>query len=88
MEKEWKINAAIDCQTTNILYKLSCRRCPPWAYIGVTSRRFTDFIAEHRSYVCKKLPNHPVGQHFNARGHDITDLIAIPIEKVLSLDCP
>ena len=35
-----------------------------------------------RGYVSRKVLNHPIGHHFNQEGHDITDMIPLPIEKV------
>ena len=81
--KIWNINHKINCQTKNVIYKLMCKKCPNWVYIGETSRRFCERAAEHRGYITQKIMNHPTGRHFNGPGHDVTDLIAIAIEKVL-----
>ena len=86
--KEWKITSSVNCQTRNCVYKLACRRCPSWVYIGETSRRFTDRLAEHRGTITRKMLKHPVGHHFNQHAHTISDLIAIPIEKVFPTNCP
>ena len=82
--QQWDITAPITCQSTNLVYKISCRKCT-WVYIGETKRRFTDRLQEHRGYVTQKKLNHPTGAHFNSPGHQISDLLAIPIERVLPL---
>ena len=87
-KQEWKITAPVDCQTRNCVYRLTCRRCPQWVYIGETGRRFSDRLAEHRGSISRKILKHPVGSHFNQHGHKITDLVGIPIERVLPRDSP
>ena len=83
--KTWKITSPISCKTKNVIYKLSCRICPSFVYIGETSRRFCDRFAEHRGYVSQKKLDKPIGEHFNREGHKITDLVPLPIERVLPL---
>ena len=80
--QEWKIKRRIDCCTTNVVYKISCRKCRDFVYIGETGRRFTDRFQEHRGYVSQKK-DHPVGNHFNQKGHTIADMIPMAIEEVL-----
>ena len=54
-------------------------------YVGETQRRFCDRLTDHRGYVNRKVLDHPVGSHFNQGSHDITDLVPLPIEKVLPM---
>ena len=84
--QEWKITAPINCQTKNVVYKLSCRKCQDFVYIGETRRRFCDRVQEHRGYITQKKLNHPVGSHFNERGHSVADLQPLAIERVLPRD--
>ena len=81
-KKQWDIAAPITCQTTNVIYKLSCRKCD-WIYIGETHRRFADRLQEHRGYITQKKLDHPTGAHFNSRGHQPSDLLPLAIERVL-----
>ena len=78
----WKITAPLKCDTSNVVYRLGCRKCRTFVYIGETSRKFSERLTDHRGYITRKILNHPVGQHFNLPGHDVTDLIPLPIEKV------
>ena len=73
----------MNCQTEGVVYKLSCKHCPEWVYIGETGRRVCDRVADHRSAIYQKKLDHPVGAHFCQPGHSVTDLVALPIEKVL-----
>ena len=86
--QSWKINAPINCQTRNVIYKLGCRKCPNFVYVGETQRRFCDRLTDHRGYINRKVLNHPIGLHFNQRGHDKNgaDLLPIPIERVLPME--
>ena len=85
--KVWPITSAIDCQTSNVVYKITCIKpqCKSWVYIGETSQRLCDRLTQHRGYVHRK-ENKPVGVHFNMKGHSIEDLRAVAIEKVLPLN--
>ena len=80
--ESWKITAPLDCESTNVIYKLACRKCREFVYIGETKRKFCQRLADHRGYIKRKVLNHPVENHFNQPGHDITNLIPLPIEKV------
>ena len=80
--QEWKITAPLNCQSRNVIYKLSCKKCPHWTYIGETSRRFCDRLKDHRGYIYRKDLRHSVGQHFNQGSHQLSDLTAFAIERV------
>ena len=71
--------------TSNVIYKLSCKRCPGFVYIGETKRRLCERIQEHRGAITQKKMDHPVGAHFNQVGlrHSVTDLIPLAIERVV-----
>ena len=43
-------------------------------------------ISEHRGYIQHKDMNQPTGRHFNSRGHKLSDMCAIILEKVYSTD--
>ena len=83
----WSINRRIDCLTTNVVYKITCRKCAFFLYIGMTSRRFCDRVQEHRSYIYAALSGkaieQPTGVHFSQNGHDARDMLAVAIEEVI-----
>ena len=81
-KRTWQITSALNCESRNVIYKIGCKKCKYFVYIGETERRFSDRLTDHRGYVNRKVLNHPIGGHFNKGGHDITDMIPIPIEKV------
>ena len=80
--RTWQITAPLNCESQNCVYKIGCRKCRDFVYIGETRRRFCDRLTDHRGYVTRKVLDHPIGFHFNKEGHDITDMIPLPIEKV------
>ena len=59
--KQWKITRNLTCTTTNVVYKLTCKKCRDFTYIGETGRRFCDRMQEHRGYISQKIMTHPVG---------------------------
>ena len=81
--EEWNITAPITCVTKNVIYKLTCKRCPEWCYIGETARRFADRFTDHRGYVTRNESKQPAGQHFNLPGHKLEDLMGLAFERVL-----
>ena len=88
MGKTWKIVGPITCKTKNVVYKLSCKKCSHFLYIGETSRRVCDRFAQHKGYITQKKLDQPTGRHFNAPGHEFSDLVITPIERVLPLGDP
>ena len=81
--EEWKIHSELTCKSTDVVYKIGCRRCSDFTYIGETSRRFSTRIGEHKGHVTRKDLTIPVGAHFNTKGHSIADMLPIAIEQVL-----
>ena len=79
----WEITAPISCDTEDVVYNLRCRKCPEWVYIGETGGRFCDRFTQHRGYVTRKELDKPAGAHFNLKGHDVTDMIPLPFERIL-----
>ena len=66
--------------------KANCQEYPGYEYIGMTSRKFKNRMGEHRDYVKRDVLTEPAGEHFNQRGHTVTDLKGQVIEKVRSKD--
>ena len=84
----WKIKSAIDCCSKNIIYKLNCKICPTYIYVGETSRRAKDRFYQHRSNILTNNQETPAGCHFNTAGHKVTDMIMIPFERVRPANNP
>ena len=68
------IKNAFSCQTSGLVYCISCRRCPA-VYIGETGRTLRQRLGEHLRSIEKNLPGFPVAEHFNTAGHLIDDAL-------------
>ena len=68
-KKSWRISSHINCNSRNVIYKLTCRKpsCRKWFYLGETKRQLRVRALEHKGVVRRKVKNE-VGSHF-ARGH-------------------
>ena len=66
------IKKAFSCQTSGLVYCISCRRCPA-VYIGETGRTLRQRFGEHLRSIKKNLPGFPVVEHFNSAGHSMDD---------------
>ena len=86
--KTWKINGNMTCLTTNVVYKVKCRKCPDFFYIGETGRRLCDRIQDHRGYANRGDNSQPLGRHFSQPGHDWRDMIPFAIEEVIPKNDP
>ena len=81
------ITEAVNCDSTNCIYywkctKPNCQYLPNCEYIGMASRKFKDRMGEHRDYSKRDILTEPSGEHFNKRGHTVSDMKGQVIEKV------
>ena len=69
-----QITGHFTCTSGNVIYCISCRKCPRTVYIGEIGRRLADRFREHRLNVLHKKSDLPVAQHFNSPGHLLEDV--------------
>ena len=81
-KKSYQINMPVTCTTKNVIYKISCKKCIDFVYIGETKRHFCDRFADHRSYVNRKKLEQACGKHFNSKNHKASDMLPTIIEQV------
>ena len=62
------------CTTENVVYCLTCEKCPSTVYIGETGRRMADRFREHRRDVINGRNDLPVPAHFNQPDHSLQDM--------------
>ena len=43
-------------------------------------------LSQHAGYIHNKNPSQPTGKHFNGRGHSLSDMSFVILEKVFSKD--
>ena len=75
-----KIQKEVNCQTTNVVYGIKCRKCNKIVYVGETERTVAERIKEHLADV-RHGQEKAVSFHFNSADHEIDDLNLIIIEK-------
>lgn len=61
--KTYNIQAFINCNTTFVVYRLSCS-CGCF-YIGRTKRRLKDRVSEHKNAIRKVNLDYPMAKHFH-----------------------
>ncbi|XP_049952269.1 uncharacterized protein LOC126465520 [Schistocerca serialis cubense] len=67
----YPIKGRATCETSHVIYKLSCNHCAAFC-VGMTTNKLSVRINSHRQTVAKKQVDHPVAEH--AAKHDIPHL--------------
>ena len=87
-KKEVKVNVPVTCQTSNLVYCISCKVCNQ-KYVGQTKKTIAERFSQHRGYVNSyqsKIATgkriEATGAHFNLPGHSLSDMKLQVIEKV------
>ena len=76
-------NRPVNCQSKNVIYCVFCDRCSV-QYIGESERSLQQRFSEHKGYVMNSHLNKATGEHFNLKGHKVSDMSVIIVEKVFS----
>lgn len=79
-----KINADLDCNSSNVIYVIQCNTCQA-QYVGQTKSSFRIRFNNHKSDVLKK-PNLPVSRHFRQDGHSINDVSVFLVQSNFKSD--
>ena len=74
------IRERFTCKSENVVYCISCRRCPQ-LYIGETGRTLRERFGEHLRSVQKNTAGFPVAEHFNSPGHSLSDISVRGLRK-------
>ena len=80
-----EIESAVNCQTKNLVYCISCDRCLE-QYVGETEKTLSQRFAQHRGYVNNQKLDQATGEHFNLPGHSLSDMKVTILEKLHSDD--
>ena len=85
--QEWKINQSLNCEISNCVYLIECKKdnCE-MRYVGETKRILKFRLADHRGYVQNQDTTKATGEHFNSPGHSLADLSITILEKVKKND--
>ena len=79
------INSSVDCSRSNMIYLLGCNKCPQ-QYIGETERMSKDRFSEHKGYANSGNQSKTTGEHFNQKGHSVSNMEITIVEKVFNQD--
>ena len=84
---EWKINQSLNCEISNCVYMIQCKKdnCG-LRYIGETKRILKFRLADHRGYVNNQDLSTATGEHFNSPGHSLADMSITILERVRQKD--
>ena len=81
----------VDCTVQNCIYLVSCLKCSV-QYVGKCSsgkhgdRQLKHRISEHRGTIVNEKVDKAVGEHFNSRGHQLSDFSYTVLEVVRNSD--
>ena len=64
------IRETFTCQTSDLVYYISCLRCRA-LYVGETGRTLKQRFGEHLRSIEKNQPGFTVAEHFNTNGHSL-----------------
>ena len=85
-QETYTLRTGMNCQTSNLIYILSCQKCTHKQYIGETQQTLYSRLLGHRSDINvnakHKCPH--VVSHFNSAGHTKDDLRVTPLEIILT----
>ena len=68
------------CQSENVVYCISCRRCN-CLYIGETGRRLRERFSEHLRSIRNRSRGFPVAEHFNSASHSLDDIMVCGLKQ-------
>ena len=71
------------CQSENVVYCISCRRCN-CLYIGETGRRLRERFSEHLRSIRNRSRGFPVAEHFNSASHSLDDIMVCALKQCSS----
>ena len=74
-----QISKSFDCQTTNLVYIIDCKKCGE-QYIGQTKNTLEKRFKQHLGYVANNTQ--ATGQHFNLPTHNSSHMTISVLEKV------
>eukprot|EP00745_Piridium_sociabile_P015908 TRINITY_DN23717_c1_g1_i4.p1 TRINITY_DN23717_c1_g1~~TRINITY_DN23717_c1_g1_i4.p1 ORF type:complete len:920 (-),score=175.07 TRINITY_DN23717_c1_g1_i4:31-2790(-) len=79
--ERFTIRQNLGCESTNIIYLLSCNLCRHAQYVGETKNTVSVRFTLHRSHIRHNIGT-PVTEHFNLAGHSCENVRCIILEQV------
>lgn len=84
-QRKYPIKSKIKCSDSYVIYSIQCKKCPT-EYIGQTTQKVSERFRGHYNDIVNKRTNKVVAEHFNSRGHSLSDLVFTPIEKLYRMN--
>ena len=84
-DKVVHLSKEYNCQTSNLVYLVQCKKCKD-QYIGETKHTLEHRFNQHLGYVRRKETDKATGDHFNKKGHQISDMTITVLEGINSDD--
>ena len=82
MNSGQKLTKVYIVRKKNIIYLLGCKKCQT-QYVGESNTRsLQSRFSEHQGYVKNQKINKATGEHFNRKGHTISDMEITIVEKL------
>ena len=73
-----------NCNTAGVVYMVECHKCGI-QYVGQTTRKFKTRMGEHINDI-KNKKDRAIANHFNSKGHNLSDFRTMVIERVIPND--
>ena len=73
-----------NCNTAGVVYMIECHKCGI-QYVGMTTRKFKTRMGEHVNDI-KNKKDKAISNHFNSKGHRLSDFRTLVIERVVPND--
>ena len=83
-KERFTISSMFNCNTTGVVYMTECQKCGI-QYVGQTTRKFATRMREHINDI-KNKKNTANATHYNSKGHELSDLRVVIIERVLPIE--
>ena len=85
--ESFNIRGNYTCDTSNIVYLISCKKCRGAQYTGQSQNSLRERFYLHRSHIGRDVGT-PLTHHFNLPGHSLDDVECVVIERMqnISLD--
>ncbi len=83
-QRSYKITSSIDCNTSNVIYLITCKKCD-LQYVGETGRALSVRMKEHLADIRYNRLK-PISTHFNSTDHLISDFSFLAMEHLKQHD--
>ena len=84
-QKTVKTRAEVTCESTYVVYCISCKKCPS-QYVGETKRKVKTRFSEHLRYAKQGDKKCATGEHFSQSDHSYEDMQLQILEQIKSED--